>query len=69
MIMNIGTTDRNIRLVGAAVLLVLAIFAVSGAFAWVLGLIAVVLAATALIGTCPIYMALGMSTRESQTAR
>ena len=70
MIKNIGSTDRTIRFAAAAVLLLLALFVVSGATAWVFGLVAVVLAGTALVGTCPAYMLTGISTnREASPPR
>ena len=62
MIKNMGPADRTVRLVLAAVLVALVLFAVDGALAWVLGLLAVVLVATSLVGTCPAYLPLGLST-------
>jgi hypothetical protein len=68
MIKNIGSTDRTIRFAAAAVLALLALFVVSGPAAWVFGLVAVVLAGTALAGTCPAYMLTGFSTNRSEAS-
>ena len=64
MTRNVGTTDRIIRLVVAAVALLVAFFGVgaSSPLGIVLIILAVVLAATAFVRFCPIYRALGMST-------
>ena len=62
MIKNIGATDRSIRFGAAAILILLALFVVSGTLAWVFGLLGLVLAATGVVGTCPIYMPFGIST-------
>ena len=56
---NIGTIDRIIRIVlGIAI----AVFGI--AFKTWLGLIAVIPLATAAIGTCPLYLPFGLSTRR-----
>jgi hypothetical protein len=68
MIKNMGSTDRTIRLVAAVVLLALALFVVEGALAWVLGLVAVVLALTSAVGTCPAYLPFRFSTRGAGEA-
>lgn len=64
MTKNMGLTDRSVRLLLAAVLAVLALFVVEGALTWVLGVLAVVLAATSAIGTCPLYVPFHLSTRR-----
>ena len=62
---NINSTDRMIRLLFAAVVAILYFTnTISGTVAWVLGIAAVILAATAVINFCPIYYALGISTRK-----
>ena len=65
MTANIGATDRSVRSAAAGVLAVVALFVTTGALSWVLGAIAVVLAVTASIGTCPAYLPFGVSTRKS----
>jgi len=59
---NVGTTDRTIRAIVGLVLLVLAFTALSGALAWVAGIIGVVMLGTAAIGWCPPYTLLGINT-------
>ena len=67
---NVGTPDRALRLVAVVVLTVL-VFALSlGAVIEILLLIvAVVLAVTALVGTCPLYRLFGLSTRPAPQNR
>ncbi len=57
---NIGALDRNIRIVVGALLILWAVFGGPG-WAW----IGIVPLATALIGFCPIYPLIGMSTNKS----
>ena len=57
---NVGSTDKMIRLVMAVALFSL-FFVLQGPMKW-LGLIGIVPLATGLLGTCPIYTILGMST-------
>lgn len=61
---NMGTLDRVIRLVAvAAILGAYGLGLISGALALILGVVAVVLLLTSLIGTCPAYLPFGLSTR------
>jgi hypothetical protein len=62
---NIGSPDRIVRILFAVVVAVLYLASViSGTTAIILGLVALVLFATALVGTCPIYLALKWSTNK-----
>ena len=65
---NVGTPDRIARLVlGVALIMLPAIpgVAVAGTWlAWAAPVVGLVLAATAFLGFCPIYRALGLSTRR-----
>ena len=62
---NVGTTDRIIRFVLAAIFAILYFTGtVSGTFGIVLLVLAVVFALTALVSVCPIYLALKLSTAE-----
>ncbi len=63
---NMGTVDRTIRLVVAAVIAVL-IFTgnLSGLAAIILGILAVVFVITSLVSTCPLYLPFGLSSRRS----
>ncbi len=64
MTLNMSRTDRRLRLAAAAVLLVLVVFVTEGTLSWVLGVVALVLAATSMVGTCPAYLPFGISTCE-----
>jgi hypothetical protein len=64
MLQNIGTIDRIIRIVAGIVIGVLGFFFHS----W-LGLLAFVPLLTAGIGTCPLYLPFGISTRKVVKAR
>ena len=68
MTYNLSRTDRTIRLVGAVLLIVLALFLMGGASQWVASGAAVVLAGTAAVGTCPAYLPFGFSTRRQRRA-
>ena len=62
---NIGKTDKIARLVIAAIIIILDFAGIlTGTLSWVLSIVAIVLAATALIDFCPLYKVLGMSTKE-----
>lgn len=62
---NMGALDRIIRL--ALVVLVAVLYftgVISGTWAIVLGIIAVIFLATSLFGVCPLYMPFGISTKR-----
>ena len=62
---NMGTLDRIIRLVIAAVIAVFYFTGVlSGLAAIILGILAVVFVATSLVSFCPLYLPFGLSTRK-----
>lgn len=64
MTKNMGTADRVIRLLAAIGVAVLYLTgSISGILAIVLGVVAVVFLATSLVGFCPAYVPLGISTR------
>jgi hypothetical protein len=66
---NIGSPDRIVRILFAVVVAGLYLTnVISGTAAIILGLVAVVLFATALVGTCPIYLGLKMSTNKDEKA-
>ena len=65
---NLSPVDRFVRLLFAVDVAVLFLTGnISGTPAVVAGIAAIVLAATALIDFCPIYYALGISTRKKTT--
>ncbi|MCU0581436.1 MAG: DUF2892 domain-containing protein [Syntrophales bacterium] len=60
---NMGTLDRTIRLLLAAVVAVLYLTGnVTGLAAIILGILAVVFVITSVIGFCPLYVPLGLNT-------
>jgi len=62
---NMGTIDRVIRIVIAVVIAAIYFSGnISGTAAIVLGVIAVIFLLTSLIGFCPIYKVVGLSTRK-----
>ncbi len=62
---NMGTIDRIIRTVLAVVIIVLFLTGqITGTAAIVLGIVAIVFLLTSLLGWCPIYILLGISTRK-----
>ena len=62
---NMGTLDRIIRLVIAAVIAVLYFTGnLSGLAAIILGILAVVFVVTSLVSFCPLYLPFGISTRK-----
>ena len=62
---NMGTIDRTIRIILALAIAVLYFMnVISGTLAIVLLVIAVVFVLTSLIGYCPLYILLGISSRK-----
>lgn len=61
---NMGTVDRSIRIIIAIIIAALYLTgAISGTLAIVLGIIAVVFLLTSVIGFCPVYAPLKISTK------
>jgi heme/copper-type cytochrome/quinol oxidase subunit 4 len=66
---NMGSPDRIIRLIIGVILAILALAKiVTGAGAVVLGIIAIILILTGIIGFCPLYVFLKMSTTKKPSA-
>ena len=59
---NVGSTDKMIRLVIGALLILLSLFGMIGGWGWIGVVIGVVLVATALMNWCPGYSLLGVKT-------
>ncbi|MFN8020535.1 MAG: DUF2892 domain-containing protein [Acidimicrobiales bacterium] len=60
---NVGSTDRLVRFVVAAVALVLSlVVGVGSVGGLVLLVVAVIMAFTGAVGTCPLYLPFGIST-------
>ena len=72
---NVGATDRNVRTVVGAVAGAVSIATLAGAVplpalaAPVLGLVALVMLATAAMNTCPVYSLLGVDTCPADAGR
>ena len=72
---NIGATDRGVRTVVGAVAGAVSIATLAGAVplpalaALVLGLVALVMLATAAMNTCPVYSLLGVDTCPADAGR
>lgn len=67
---NMGTFDRIARTALALVLVLLvAAETVTGAVAWIAGILAVVLLLTSSISFCPLYAPLRISTRTDEPKR
>jgi len=65
MTKNMGNIDRILRLILAISVGVLYFTnLISGAVALILGILAVVILATAVIGFCPLYLPFGLSTKS-----
>lgn len=64
---NMGTIDRSVRVILAIVVAVLYLTGhISGIAAIVLGIVAVIFLVTSLIGFCPLYTVLGISTLKKK---
>jgi hypothetical protein len=61
---NVGTADRIIRAIFGVAALLVAIFITSGVWTILLYVISAILLVTALIGICPLYMLLHLSTKK-----
>lgn len=68
MKLNVGTVDRVIRVIVGLALLAL-FFVYPGAWwLWITGLVGLVLVVTGLVGVCPLYLLLGISTTPREEA-
>ena len=67
MTQNMGSLDRILRTLAAiAVGILYATGTIGGTTALILGLLAVVFLLTSFVGTCPLYLPIGLSTRPKQ---
>ncbi|MGB9740123.1 YgaP family membrane protein [Chloroflexus sp.] len=61
---NMGNVDRIARVVIALLFIVMIVTGVlSGALAWIGGILAIVFLVTSAIGFCPLYLPFGIKTR------
>lgn len=64
---NMGSVDRIIRLVLAAVVAVLYFTKqLTGTAAIILGILAIIFVLTSFVGVCPLYIPFGISTKKKQ---
>jgi len=64
---NMGTIDRVIRVILAILVLVLYLAgSISGTAAIILGIFAVIFVLTSLVGFCPLYVPLKISTKKKK---
>ena len=62
---NMGTLDRGLRAVIAITVAVLYFTGqITGTAALILGILAVIFLLTSFVGTCPLYLPFGLSTRK-----
>ena len=62
---NMGIADRIVRIIAAVVLGVLALNGtITGALAWVLGVLALVLLLTSFVSFCPLYAPFNITTQK-----
>ncbi len=67
---NMGSLDRGLRiLVAVVVAILIATGMLSGTWAYVLGIIAVVFLLTSLLSFCPIYKLFGVSTNRAKQSQ
>jgi hypothetical protein len=64
---NMGTVDKVIRILVAVIVLVLSFtHVISGTLAVILLILAGIFVLTSLVGVCPLYLPLGLSTRKKE---
>ena len=62
---NMGSIDRTVRvLIAIAVAVLYFTNQISGTATIILGILAVVFVLTSMVGTCPLYLPFGFSTRK-----
>jgi predicted PurR-regulated permease PerM len=67
---NMGTVDKAVRILVAAVIIVLyALGILSGTIGLILGIIALVFIFTSFIGFCPLYTLLGLNTCKTDNKK
>jgi hypothetical protein len=67
---NVGTTDKVIRILLAAAIVVLFFLnIISGVLGIILLIVAGILVVTSIFSICPLYLALRINTRPGETAK
>ncbi|NNE46140.1 MAG: DUF2892 domain-containing protein [Rhodothermales bacterium] len=66
---NMGSVDRVVRVIAALIVIVLFLSGqITGTAAIILGIVAVAFILTSAIGSCPLYLPFGLSTRGEADA-
>ncbi len=65
MKLNVGSTDRMIRIVIAVVAAILALTVAKGALAIVLWIVAAIMLVTGVVRVCPLYLPFKISTNKN----
>ena len=69
MNLNMGSLDRGVRIIAAVVVAILYFTGmISGTVAIILGVLAAVFVLTSVVGTCPLYLPFGLSTKAKEPA-
>lgn len=67
MVKNMSSADRLIRFAAAVIIALLVVTGVlTGLWATIFLVVAIILALTGLVGTCPIYLALGINSNSKK---
>lgn len=62
---NMGSIDRTVRTIIAVIVAILYFTGqISGTVAIILGILAIIFLLTSIVGTCPLYLPFGLSTRQ-----
>ncbi len=62
---NMGSADRGVRVIIALIVALLYFTGlISGTVATILGVLAIIFIATSFVGTCPLYLPFGLSTKK-----
>ncbi len=64
MVKNVGKTDKMIRIIVGAILLILGLFMFHGVLKFLAIIVGIVLIATAFLGVCLLYLPLGINTNK-----
>ncbi|HRC13367.1 MAG: DUF2892 domain-containing protein [Actinomycetales bacterium] len=65
MKLNVGSTDRMIRIVIAVIAAILALTVAKGALAIVLWIVAAIMLVTGVVRVCPLYLPFKISTNKN----
>jgi hypothetical protein len=70
MTKNMGSLDRFLRVTAAVLVGIFYLTGqLSGLTAMILGALAIIFVATSTVGSCPLYLPFGLSTRRGESAK